>query len=95
MRKRIKNRFDSVPVKPEENVVANGAQATIPITPQVDEKSQLEQLNILYSFLENRYAKKVSSDDRRRSNSVFTLIASIRYRNVLRSPPRVLPITTI
>ena len=67
MRKRIARRLDPSPVKPEENVVANEAQATIPTSPKFDEKSELEQVNVLYSFLDNRYSQKVCND----SNMTF------------------------
>lgn len=40
-------------------MVANQAQATIPTPVKFDEKAELEQVNVLYSFLENRYTKKV------------------------------------
>lgn len=59
MRRRIARRLDPPPVKPEENVIANEAQVMIPPSPKVDEKLELEQVNVLYSFLDNRYTKKV------------------------------------
>ena len=43
----------------QNNVIANEAQATVPTPVPFDEKSELEQVNVLYSFLENRYTKKV------------------------------------
>ena len=47
-------------VKPsQDNIVANEAKATIPTAKSFDEKGELDQVNVLYSFLENRYAKKV------------------------------------
>ncbi|MCJ1274181.1 hypothetical protein MMC21_001976 [Puttea exsequens] len=42
----------------QNNVIANEAQATVPTPVPFDEKSELEQVNVLYSFLENRYTKK-------------------------------------
>lgn len=46
---------------PGENVVANGALATIPPKKEAswDEGGELEQVNVLYSFLEDRYMKRV------------------------------------
>ena len=32
---------------------------TVPTPKPFDEKGELEQVNVLYSFLENRFAKKV------------------------------------
>ncbi|KAL9125873.1 MAG: hypothetical protein Q9217_004986 [Psora testacea] len=46
---------------PQQNVVPNEAQAATPIAKPFDEKGELEQVNVLYSFLENRYTKKVRS----------------------------------
>ncbi|CAF9923463.1 MAG: hypothetical protein HETSPECPRED_005331 [Heterodermia speciosa] len=60
---RIDHRLTSSPsssTNPADHVVANGAQATIPTPKIFDEKGELEQVNVLYSFLENRYSKKVS-----------------------------------
>lgn len=46
-------------MQPEDLVALNKAQATIPSSAKYDEKAESEQVNVLYSFLENRYAKKV------------------------------------
>ncbi|MCJ1470869.1 hypothetical protein MMC07_009516 [Pseudocyphellaria aurata] len=44
--------------QPQDRVVANEALATpVPDQP-FDEKGELEQVNVLYSLLENRYSKK-------------------------------------
>lgn len=48
------------PSNPADNVVANEALATVPTPKPFDEKGELEQVNALYSFLENRYSRKVS-----------------------------------
>lgn len=59
MRRRLKKRFHPSPTRPQDNVVANGAVATVPAAPKFDEIAELEQANVLYSFIENRYTKKV------------------------------------
>ena len=41
------------------NAGASGAQAEVAKASKVEEKAELEQVNALYSFLENRYSKKV------------------------------------
>ena len=61
MRRRIDKRFLPSQTRPQDNVVANGAQATVPSPVKLDEKAELEQVNVLYSFLENRYSNKVGS----------------------------------
>ena len=43
----------------QNNIVANEAQVTVPTPKPFDEKGELEQVNALYSLLENRYTKKV------------------------------------
>lgn len=59
MRRRIDKRFNPSTLQPEDLAASNKAQATIPASAKYDEKAELEQVNVLYSFLENRYAKKV------------------------------------
>ena len=81
MRKRIAHRLEPSRVKPEENVVANEAQATVPTTPKVNEKSELEQVNVLYSFLDNRYTKKVCNDSNMTSARCLTSVDSIHCRD--------------
>lgn len=44
-------------------MIANGAQVTVPTAVELDEKAELDQVNVLYSFLENRYGNKVGSQD--------------------------------
>ncbi|KAA6409075.1 MAG: hypothetical protein FRX48_07419 [Lasallia pustulata] len=64
MIRRIDKRFDQSTTRPQDNVLANGALATVPAAPRLDEKSELEQANVLYSFLENRYARKYPITER-------------------------------
>ncbi|KAI4126526.1 MAG: hypothetical protein LQ347_004938 [Umbilicaria vellea] len=59
MRRRINKRFHPSTTRPQDNVVANGALATVPVAPRLDDRAELEQANVLYSFIENRYTKKV------------------------------------
>ena len=61
MRRRIDRRFSPSSSPLQNNVVANGAQETIPSPVKLDETAELAQVNVLYSFLENRYSKKVGS----------------------------------
>ncbi|KAI9822558.1 MAG: hypothetical protein M1827_000277 [Pycnora praestabilis] len=56
MRRRIDRTFDP---SSQPKVVANEAQVTVPAPFKLDEKTELEQANVLYSLLENRYSKKV------------------------------------
>ena len=61
--KTIQQRIDTQ-LKPsaapsQDNVISNQAQASVPTPVPFDEKGELEQVNVLYSFLENRYTKKV------------------------------------
>lgn len=62
MRRRIDARLaptTTTIAPPEANIVSNGAQVSIPTAVAFDEKGELEQVNVLYSFLEDRYAKRV------------------------------------
>lgn len=64
MRRRIDARLaptttTTTTTPPEANIVSNGAQVSIPTAVAFDEKGELEQVNVLYSFLEDRYAKRV------------------------------------
>lgn len=43
----------------QDNIVHNQAQATVPKPKPFNEADELAQVNVLYSFLENRYTKKV------------------------------------
>ncbi|KAK0516983.1 hypothetical protein JMJ35_000138 [Cladonia borealis] len=55
---RIDTQLKPPTTPPQDNVVSNQAQATIPTSVPFDEQGQLEQVNVLYSLLENRYKKK-------------------------------------
>jgi len=59
MRRRIQRRFLPSETSPKSNVAPNEAQATTPSPVQLDETAEQAQVNVLYSFLENRYSKKV------------------------------------
>ena len=59
IQRRIDTQLKPSTTQPQDNVVSNQAQATIPSPVPFDEQGQLEQVNVLYSFLENRYQKKV------------------------------------
>ena len=63
MRRRIDKRLlpssSHTPQQPQDKVRANDALATPVPSQPFDEKGELEQVNVLYSLLENRYSKKV------------------------------------
>ena len=60
IQKRVDARLkDSSTSTSVNNLPANHAQVTGIRPAAFDEKGELEQINVLYSFLENRYAKKV------------------------------------
>ena len=59
MRRRIEKRLHPSNARSQDNVVANKTLATVPAAPRFDESAELEQVNVLYSLLENRYSKKV------------------------------------
>lgn len=60
LRRRLEARLNPPPTaSPAENVGSDHAQATAPTKVAFDEKGELEQVNVLYSFLENRYMKQV------------------------------------
>lgn len=61
MQRRIDTRLKPSTTAPEDNVVSNQAQASVPTKVAFDEKGELEQVNVLYSFLENRYTKTVGN----------------------------------
>ncbi|MCJ1298519.1 hypothetical protein MMC08_001309 [Hypocenomyce scalaris] len=58
MRQRIERRFIPSTTNSQDNVVANDALASVPAASGMDDKAELEQVNVLYSFVENRYTKK-------------------------------------
>ncbi|KAI9654892.1 MAG: hypothetical protein M1831_005261 [Alyxoria varia] len=55
MQRRLADRFLKLSDAPQNNVQANEAQASLPSKP--DEKVESEQVNALYSLLENRYSR--------------------------------------
>ena len=59
MQSRNEKRFFPLEQRSETKVVSNAALATVPMLVMVDEKAELGQVNVLYSFLENRYSQKV------------------------------------
>ena len=61
LQKRIDNSLKPSTAPSQDNVVSNQAQATVPTPLPFDEKGEIEQVNVLYSFLENRYTKKVGT----------------------------------
>lgn len=85
MQRRIDTRLKPSATPPQDNVVSNQAQATVPTKIAFDESGELEQASVLYSFLEDRYKKKVgvcciSCDDIWGSEEAdSSRIASIRY----------------
>ncbi|MCJ1381512.1 hypothetical protein MMC17_004623 [Xylographa soralifera] len=58
MQRRIDRRTTPSEGNREASVIANAALTTVPHPARFDEKLELEQVNVLYSFLENRYTKK-------------------------------------
>lgn len=68
MRGRIDKRLlpssSHTPQQPQDKVRANDALATPVPSQPFDEKGELEQVNVLYSLLENRYSKKYPLSDR-------------------------------
>ena len=59
----MQRRIDRQTTPPTEHrdasVIANDALTTVPTAARFDENAELQQVNVLYSFLENRYTKKV------------------------------------
>jgi len=60
MQHRIDTRLTPSATPPQSSALSNEAQASLPTPMPFEEKAELEQVNVLYSFLENRYTKKVS-----------------------------------
>ncbi|MCJ1295115.1 hypothetical protein MMC34_006676 [Xylographa carneopallida] len=58
MQRRIDRRIASSTENSQAKVIANDALTTVPTPARFDEKAEMEQANVLYSFLENRYTKK-------------------------------------
>ena len=59
MRRRMARKLEPANTNPENNIIANEAQASLPVATKFDEQAELEQVNALHSFLENRYSQKV------------------------------------
>lgn len=78
MRRRIEKRLlplsssSTTPLQPQDKVRANDALATPAPNQQFDEKRELEQVNVLYSLLENRYHKMVRGKSGNLSPRIFT-----------------------
>ncbi|KAK4695366.1 cytochrome b pre-mRNA-processing protein 6, partial [Lecanoromycetidae sp. Uapishka_2] len=64
IQKRIDTRLKASTTPTQDNVVSNQALASVPTAVPFDEKGELEQVNVLYSFLENRYTKKYPLSER-------------------------------
>ena len=77
MRRRVNKRFLPSHNPLQNNVVANAAQATVPTPVKLSEKVELEQVNVLYSFLENRYSNKVRLTKFLRSTSIVVSLTSL------------------
>ena len=58
---RIDTRLGASSATPQDSITSNDAQVTVASAKAFDEKGELEQVNALYSFIENRYTKKVSA----------------------------------
>lgn len=61
MQQRINRRVLPSTKRREDNVVANGVQAIVPTPVDSKNKDELEQVNVLYALLDNRYTEKVST----------------------------------
>lgn len=59
LRKRLETRYLIPAAAPQKNVESNGALVMPAAKGEIDEKEEREQLNALYSLLENRYSKQV------------------------------------
>lgn len=71
IRKRLEARFlrpSNPPLKSNENSVAAAAE---PVETKVDAGKESEQLNVLYSLMENRYSRKVCLCSSRKSTCVL------------------------
>lgn len=56
---RINMRLAAPSTPPQDNIVSNQAQVSVPTPVAFDESGEREQVNVLYSLLENRYQNKV------------------------------------
>ena len=61
MRGRIERETSSPTEHAQDNIVANQALATVPTSVRFDKTAELEQANVLYSLLENKFSKRVST----------------------------------
>ena len=61
MQRRIDRRFATPTQQLRTPRAAEDSLTPTPSPAALDEKAELEQVNVLYSFLENRYSKKVVS----------------------------------
>lgn len=61
MQRRIDRRFAAPTQQLQTPRAAKDSPTLTPSPAALDEKAELEQVNVLYSFLENRYSKKVVS----------------------------------
>lgn len=59
MRRRIDKRFLPFPSQPTKGAGADEASVAPAQGQHFEEKAEFEQVNVLYSLLENRYSKKV------------------------------------
>lgn len=59
MRRRIDKRFLPYASQPLKGQIINGASVAPAQGQHIEEKAEFEQVNVLYSLLENRYSKKV------------------------------------
>lgn len=77
MRRRIDKRLlpsSTTQQQPQDKVRANDALASPAPNPPFDEKRELEQVNVLYSLLEDRYSKKVPVAKASSSLSMFIYV---------------------
>lgn len=59
MRRRINKRFLPSAAQPQKGAGIDEASVASAQGQNFEEKAELEQINVLYSLLENRYSKKV------------------------------------
>lgn len=83
IQRRIDTQMNPPTVAPQDNIVSNQAQATVPTPKPFNEAHELAQVNVLYSFLENRYTKKVKQ--LWRSYQYAELSADIRSVSIIGS----------
>ncbi|MCJ1375889.1 hypothetical protein MMC20_007127 [Loxospora ochrophaea] len=64
MRGRIERETSSPTEHAQDNIVANQALATVPTSVRFDKTAELEQANVLYSLLENKFSKRYPVSER-------------------------------